>query len=343
MQAIPRIGGGVLIGDLGLRQSLHRDAKPRLVHHHEHALHALVFLADQPAGGAVVVHDAGGIAVNAHLVLDRAAGDAIARSQRAVGIDQDLRHHEQRHALDAAGCALDSRQHQMDDVFRQIVLAGGDENLGAGNLVAAIGLLDGLGAQQAQIGAALRLGEIHGAGPLSRHHLRHEHLFLFGLAMHDQRRGRTHGQAAIHRKRHIGRDLKFVDRLAQRDRQPLPAIFRRRREPEPAAFGHLLESLLEAFRGGHAAVVMAGAALEIADAIERLQHFFAEFGRLAQNRLPHVGGGVGKAGKIVVAVDLKHVVEQEADVFNWGFVDRHYSLPAWLAAPLRQFPLPSNR
>ena len=88
---------------------------------------------------------------------------------------------------------------------------------------------------------------------------------------------------------------------------------------------------------------MAGAALEIADAIKRLQHFFAEFGRLAQNRLAHIGRGIGKAGKIVVAVDLKHVIEQETDVFNWGFVDRHHSLPAGLTAPLWQFPQTSNR
>src|SRR5713101_6229764 len=73
---------------------------------------------------------------------------------------------------------------------------------------------------------------------------------------------------------------------------------------------------------------MAGAALEIAGAIKRLQHFFAEFGRLAQNRLPHVGGGIAKAGKIVVAVDLKHIVEQEADVFQGGFIARHGLLPA---------------
>ena len=73
---------------------------------------------------------------------------------------------------------------------------------------------------------------------------------------------------------------------------------------------------------------MAGAAFEIADAVERLQHFFAELGGLAQNRLPHIGGGIAKAGKIVVAVDLKHVVEQEIDVFHGGFVDRHGVLPA---------------
>ena len=306
-----------------MRQPLHRDAEPGLVHHHEHALHALVFLADQPAGGAVVIHHAGGIAVNAHLVLDRTAGHAIGRAQRAVGIDQDFWHHEQRHALDAAGRALDPGEHQMNDVFGEIVLAGGNENLGARYLVAAVGLLDSLGTQQSEIGAALRLGEIHGAGPLAGHHLRHEHRLLFGLAVHHQRRGRAHGEAAIHRKRHIGRTQEFVDGLGQRHRQPLAAIFGRRRKPEPAAFGQLLVSFLETFWGGHPAVVMAGTALEIADAIERLQHLFAEFRSLVQNRLPHIGGGVGKTRKIVVAVDLEHVVEQKTDVFQGGFVDRH--------------------
>ena len=68
----------------------------------------------------------------------------------AVGIDQNLRHHEQRDALDAVRRALDAGQHQMDDVLGEVVLAGRDENLGAGDLVAAVGLLDRLGAQQAE-------------------------------------------------------------------------------------------------------------------------------------------------------------------------------------------------
>src|SRR4029077_20535922 len=77
LEAVAGIGGRVLIGDFRLGQPLHGDAEPGLVHHHEHALHALVLFADQPAGGVVVIHHAGGIAVNAHLVLDRAAGDAV--------------------------------------------------------------------------------------------------------------------------------------------------------------------------------------------------------------------------------------------------------------------------
>ncbi len=196
------------------------------------------------------------------------------------------------------------------------------------DLVAAVGLLHRLGAQQAEIRAALRLGEIHGAGPLARHHLRQEHLLLIGLAVHQQRRGRAHGQAAIHRKRHVGRALEFGDDLAQRHRQALPAIFGRRRQPEPAAFGDLLEGFLETLRRGDAAVIAALAAFEIADAIERLQHFFAQLGRLVQNRLADIGGGIGKAGKIVVAVDLEHVVEQKAHIFHGGFVGRHGVLPA---------------
>ncbi|OIQ63812.1 hypothetical protein GALL_546460 [mine drainage metagenome] len=266
--------------------------------------------------------------MNAHLVLDRTAGHAVARAERSIGIDKDLRHHEQRHALDAGGCTLDSGQHQMDDVFGKVVLAGGDENLGPGNPVTAVGLFDGLGAQQAEVGAALRLGEIHGAGPFAGYHLRHEHLLLLGLAVHDQRRSRPHGQTAIHGKCHIRRALEFVDGLAQRDRQSLPAIFRRRRESEPTALRHLLERFLEAFRRCHAAIVMALAALQVADAVKGLQHLFAELGGFGQNRLPHVGGGIAEPGKVVVTVDLKHVVEQETDIFQGGFVDRHHVLPA---------------
>jgi hypothetical protein len=68
---------------------------------------------------------------------------------------------------------------------------------------------------------------------------------------------------------------------------------------------------------------VAGAALKVSDPIKRLQHLFAEFRRLPQDRLPHIGRGVAKAGKVVIAVDLKHVVEQETDVFQGGFIDRH--------------------
>ena len=73
LHALLGIGRGVLIGDLGEREALHADAEPRLVHHHEHGVEAAVRFADQPAGRAVEIHHARRVAVNAHLLLDRAA------------------------------------------------------------------------------------------------------------------------------------------------------------------------------------------------------------------------------------------------------------------------------
>ncbi len=229
----------------------------------------------------------------------------------------------------------------MDDVVGEIMLAGGDEDLGARDLEAAVALAHRLGAQETEIGAAMRLGQVHGAGPLARDHLRHVGFLLLRGTVHQKGRGRAHGETAIHRERHVGGDLEFIDGLGERHRQALPAIFGRRGEAKPAAFGDLLERLLESLRGGDAAVAVVLAAFEIACAIERLQHLFGELGRLAQDRLAHIRGGVGETGKIVVTVDLEDVVEQEVDVLDRGFVDRHGVLRQerlWFPALLPQNP-----
>ena len=61
-----------------MRETLDGDAETRAVHHHEHGRQPAMLLADQPALGAVVIEDGGRVAVDAHLVLDRAADDAVA-------------------------------------------------------------------------------------------------------------------------------------------------------------------------------------------------------------------------------------------------------------------------
>ena len=92
---VERIGNRVLIGDFGLAETLDTDAETRSVHHDEHGSETLVLLADEPARGAVVIEHAGRIAVDAHLVFDRAASDAIALTRGAVFIDDELGHDEQ--------------------------------------------------------------------------------------------------------------------------------------------------------------------------------------------------------------------------------------------------------
>ena len=59
------------------------------------------------------------------------------------------------------------RQHEMDDVVGEVVLAVGDEDLLPADAVAAVGGALGAGAQRADIGAGLRLGELHRAHPFA--------------------------------------------------------------------------------------------------------------------------------------------------------------------------------
>ncbi len=250
------------------------------------------------------------------------------RAERAVVLDHDLRHHEQRDALGAGRRAFDAREHQMDDVLREIVLAGGDENLGAGDLVAAVALLHRLGAQQPEIGAAMRLGQVHGAGPVAFDHLRQIFRLELGRGVREQRGDGALRQARIHGEGHVGRAEEFVDHLGQRRRQALPAEFGRHRNADPAALDDLLVGILEAGRRGDAAVGVARAAFLVADAVERGEHLFAELGGLAQHRLDHVGRSVGETGQIAVAVEMEDVVQQEQRIVHGCFVGRHRSLPA---------------
>ena len=222
----------------------------------------------------------------------------------------------------------------MDDVLSQIVLAGRDEDLGTGNLVAAVAVRHRAGAQQAEIRAALRLGQVHGAGPVAGDHLRHVGLLEDIAAVDQQGRDRALRQPRIHAERHVGGGLELCHRLGQHHRQALAAIFGRRGETEPAAVGQLTERLLEAFRRGDAAVLVASAAFEVADPVERLQHLLADSRRLAEDRLADIRGGVAKSGKVVVAVHLEDVVEQEVDVVQRRFVARHVVLRDVKAAPL---------
>ena len=105
--------------------------------------------------------------MDAELVLDAAAEDVVACTEAAVGIDQEFRHKEKRQAARASRRIRQSRQHEMDDVVREIVLAIGDEYLGAEDAVGAVAGRFGARLQSVQVRAGLRLGEVHRPHPLA--------------------------------------------------------------------------------------------------------------------------------------------------------------------------------
>src|SRR5690606_2250384 len=222
----------------------------------------LVGRADQVAGRAVEVHHAGGVAVDAHLVLDRATGNGVALAGAAVGGRQELRHDEQGNALGALRGVGQAGQHDVHDVAGHVVLAGGDEDLGAGNLVGTVGLRLGLGAQHAQVGTAVRFGQAHGAGPLAGNQLGQVGVLLLVGAVGFDGVHRAVGQTRVHAPGPVGLADHFAERQPQRFRQTLTAVVDMVSQARPAAFDELLIGLFETGRSLHAGFAP-GAALGV--------------------------------------------------------------------------------
>ena len=187
LHTLTGISQRVLIGSLRHTDALQTHIQAGMVHHREHVGQALVGFADQITDGAFIFaegHDGGCAAVDAHLVFDRGAEQVVACTQAAIGIDQIFRGNEQRNALHAGRCIGQACQHEVDDIFRHIVLAPGDENLGPRNAVGAVILRNGFGTHRAQIRTGLRFGEVHRAGPNAFHHLREKGVLqLIGTMM----------------------------------------------------------------------------------------------------------------------------------------------------------------
>jgi hypothetical protein len=141
--------------------------------------------------------------------------------QRTVRVNVEFGHNEQADAFDPGRSIGQSGQHQVDDVVSQIVFASTDENLGAGDLVGAIRLGLGLAAHQTQIGAAMWLGQAHGASPLAAGHLVQIGRLLLRRAVGVKRRIGAMRQTRVHGPSLVGRVHHFIEKLIDHQRQTL--------------------------------------------------------------------------------------------------------------------------
>ncbi len=171
MQPFIRIGNRILASDIGQAETLHADGQPFDVHHAEHRGQATVFVADEITLRIVEIEHAGRRALDAHLVLDRAGHDVIALADRAVVVDTKFWDQEQADATRAFRRTFDSCNHHVNDVFRKVVVARGDEDFGAADVESAVIVGHGFRRQQAEIRAAVRLAKAHRAGPGALHHV----------------------------------------------------------------------------------------------------------------------------------------------------------------------------
>ena len=151
-----------------------------------------------------VLQDRGRAGFDPHFVFDADAVHVVARAQRTICVDQKFGHDKQADALDAFGRASHPCQHQMDDVLGHVVLTPGDVDLGAKHFVAAVRLRLGTGSHCRKVRAGLRLGQVHGAGPLATDQFFQVNGFELVRAGSQQRLNGAVSQQRAQGKTHVG-------------------------------------------------------------------------------------------------------------------------------------------
>ena len=137
-------------------------------------------------------------------------------------------------------------QHEVDDVVGEVVLAVGDEDLLAGDPPRAVVGRHRPRRQRADVGAGLRLGQVHRAGPLAGDHLRQVDLALGLAAVVQEHVDGALGQQRAQREGHVGRGHDLLHGDADEPREPAAAVLGRERHGRPAGLDVALVGLREA-------------------------------------------------------------------------------------------------
>src|SRR5262252_7279878 len=132
LAALARIGKRLLGRAFGNTDALQANGEPRAIHHREHAVHPGILFTDEKAGGAAGVteyHRTGRRAVNSKLVFDRVCAHVVACAERTVGPQQEFGNEKQGNPARTRRGIGQPRQHEMDDVFGEVMLAERYEDL----------------------------------------------------------------------------------------------------------------------------------------------------------------------------------------------------------------------
>ena len=132
-------------------------------------------------------------------MLNTCGGYIIPGAQRAIIVDPELGHQEEGNAGGPFFGARGLGQHQVDNVFRQVMVSGGDEAFRTCELILA-GSVGGkcLALNRADLGACARFGQAHGTAPFTGYHLGHEQVLLLLGAIFLEHRDSTLGETPVH-------------------------------------------------------------------------------------------------------------------------------------------------
>ena len=326
LDALAGVGEGGLIGALGDRQALEADLEAGVVHHREHRGHAALLLADEVADRARIVperHHAGRARVDPELLFQGDAAHLVARPRRAVRVEQELGDQEQRDAARAGRRVRRARQHHVDGVLGVVVLAEGDEDLGAADPVM-VALAHRPGPERADVRAGVRLGQAHGAGPFAADQLGQIARALLRGAVMEQQLHPGLGEDRAQAEREVGAVPHLPHRDGHAPGQALTAPLLRERQPVPAVLDELPVRLLVALGRAHRAVLQPRA-LPITGGIERRELVRRELARRLEHLVDQIGRGGLASGQARDLLEAGDVRQREADVVERRNVGGHRS------------------
>ncbi|MNO86140.1 Urease operon transcriptional activator [compost metagenome] len=162
------------------------------------------------------------------------------------------------------------------------MLTAGDEDLGAADAVAAIRLRLGAGADDAEVGAGVRLGQAHGAGPAAFVHRRQVGVAQLFAGVGVDRQAGAGGQRRIQGEAVVGGIDHFLELHGEHLRHAHAAELRVTGKADPAAFDVGGIGFLEAGRRGHHAVFPLRTLL-VPAAVQRREKLAGDFRRFFQD------------------------------------------------------------
>ena len=325
---------GALLAQPGVRQRVavrgrqrgHRlggDAHARVLDDVEHLRDAVAHAADEQTAarrGGAEGQLAGRRGLDAELVLDVGDHRAVARAERAVGLDPELGHQEHAEALGAGRRALGAGQHQVHDVLGLIEVTVGDEPLHALDQVLVALDVDRLGGAGADVAAGVGLGQDHRAAPVAVEDVAQvARLLILGAELIDHLRVEVAEQ--VEGERGVGAAQELERRPRHGRRRAVAAQVLGQLELVPAVAVVRLERRGEARRQGH----VAGAVELEADAITfreaRREVLVGELGQALERRPRAVGVERGERPLAEdAAIDREHLEQVEEDVAQVGLV-----------------------
>ncbi len=161
--------------------------------------------------------------MKAHLMLDRYSAHIIEDARRSAFVKAIFRHQKQRDAARSLRRIRRPGKHEMDDVFRKVVISERDEYLLTRDVPPTVLARCGPRPERPDIRTCLRFGKVHRASPLARCQSRQIESLLLLAAVMDQRFYRPCGEDGQQGEGEIRHSQCFQNRHLQREWQVLTA------------------------------------------------------------------------------------------------------------------------